>query len=519
MYIIPNSTIKIYHNVPLNNTYTDTFYFSTITQQNAYFHATPDIHNILKYTQTEYTYQRVNKGKIRVELKADNLYDCNYLAFKNTAYGNKWFYGFITSVEYVNDNVTELSYEIDVMQTYMFDAQLKPCFIERQHSTTDVAGDNILPEPVQIGDITCYDVQALTQFDSYSAVIATADNTGGATGGYRGGLFSGVDYVVGQIDNASQVQTLIDYLDALTDAEKADKVISIVVMPTDLIPSGAQIKRIGISATKPSKVHGYTPKNQKLKTYPYSYLVIDCGNNAGEYRFEWFEKQASPNENKIDFEICSTISSNPQIALVPFGYNGTDVDTANFSEELVMQGFPQCAWSIDAYRAWLAQEASGTAIAGIFGAASIAGGIMSGNAGAVMGGIGTVANVANTFIHAKNRPDQAKGANTGTIDVAMRSKNFYFKLMQISADNAKAIDTFFEMYGYTMNKLGVPNRHARTHWTYTKTRGCVIVGSCPADDVKKMCAIYDNGIRFWVGDGGYTQYFGRYDLSNDIVPT
>lgn len=55
---------------------------------------------------------------MRVEKKAEDLYDCNYLAFQNTSFGSKWFYAFITSVEYVNNITSEITFEIDVLQTY-----------------------------------------------------------------------------------------------------------------------------------------------------------------------------------------------------------------------------------------------------------------------------------------------------------------------------------------------------------------------------------------------------------------
>ena len=38
------------------------------------------------------------------------------MMFQNSAYGDKWFYAFITSVEYVNDVTSNISFEIDVMQ-------------------------------------------------------------------------------------------------------------------------------------------------------------------------------------------------------------------------------------------------------------------------------------------------------------------------------------------------------------------------------------------------------------------
>ena len=137
MYIEPNSNIKIYKNVPLDNSYNHTLFFSSIATQNAYFHGNS---GILKYNLTAQSYQRVVKGSMRIAVKADNLYDCNYLAFQNSSFGTKWFYAFITGVEYVNNETSEITFEIDPVQTYFFDVQLKECYVEREHSSSAKAG-------------------------------------------------------------------------------------------------------------------------------------------------------------------------------------------------------------------------------------------------------------------------------------------------------------------------------------------------------------------------------------------
>ena len=504
MYIEPNSNIKIYNSVPLDNTYNHTLYFSSLSDQNAYFHGNS---GILKYNLTSQSYQRVVKGSMRIAIKADNLYDCNYLAFQNASFGSKWFYAFITGVEYVNNETSEITFEIDPVQTYLFDVQLKECYVEREHSSSDKPGDNIVAENIDIGDITCNAVSGSGHFSSYVAVIATAYDPDGQAGGYQGGLFSGVNYIAGLINTSEQVKSLLDFLDATVDANKEDSVISIFIMPTEFYTTedsaSVQVSRVAKSTT----IHGYTPRNKKLLTYPYNYLSVDCGNNDAIYRYEWF------NDEYCDFTMYGCMSCNPQIMLVPQNYNGTDGDNFNFVEKLVMQGFPQVAWSVDSFRAWLAQEASSTAIQGIGSVASVAGGAMSGNPMAMVGGIMGLANTANNIVLATNRPSQAKGTNSGTIDVATRSKDFYFRQMQISAEYARIIDDYFDMFGYATRRVKIPNRSVRPHWNYVKTNGCVLTGNAPADDVRKICSIYDNGITFWKNPSEV----GNYSLNNSLT--
>ena len=168
MYIQPNTTIILLKGVPLDNTYSDTIYFNSLSEQETHFKG---------YTSKVFgsnSYQRINRGKIRLEVKADSIYSYNYLMFKNTAYGNKWFYAFINSVEYVNDVTSEITFEIDVIQTWFFECILEASYVERETSSTDNIGENIAPEPVDLGPIRCSKVNDTGLFESYVAVVAMA---------------------------------------------------------------------------------------------------------------------------------------------------------------------------------------------------------------------------------------------------------------------------------------------------------------------------------------------------------
>lgn len=168
MHIHPNTTIRLLKGVPLDNTYTDTMFFDSVEQQRGHFYT---------YTNKTFgnqTYQRVGRGKIRLYVLADTIYDYNYLMFQNTAYGSKWFYAFIKSVEYINDSVTEIEYEIDVMQTWFFDYIVEPSYVERETTATDVVGENLLPEPIDFGNVICDKINDTHLFDNYVAVICRA---------------------------------------------------------------------------------------------------------------------------------------------------------------------------------------------------------------------------------------------------------------------------------------------------------------------------------------------------------
>lgn len=519
MYIEPNTTIKVYSGIPFDDTYEHTLWFPNISAQNTYFHGGSHPTRA-KYVFATNSYQRVERGKMRIERKADDLYDCNYLAFQNTNYGNKWFYAFITGVEYINNVTSEITFKIDSMQTYLFDMELQECFVEREHSATDEIGDNLLPEPIDTSNIICSGYRKTDNMLKYDLIINVArydDNGTYRYGGLTNGLMQGMTPVRYPLDGDtplqtdSNVQAILSFLDSLASDNHQDEVISMCMFPSfyagtaqSTVPVEVPVERL----IMPTSFGNYTPKNKKLLTFPYNFIDVDCLSNHALYRYEWFGK-TEQGEPYVKFTSVGTTSAQPQIALLPVGYNGQWENTSNFSEKLVMDDFPQVGWSADSFKIWAATHSTSTALKTTGGVASMAGGAVSlmmagSSAGGVVGGLfGLVAgimalgNVANDVMVARSLPAQEFGTNTGDIDTATRRKDFYFRFMQITEEQAKTVDDFFSMFGYACNRVKKPARDVRLHWNYVKTKGCHIIGSAPADEIRKVCEIYDRGITFW----------------------
>lgn len=483
MYIEPNSTIKIYSGVPLDKNYIHTLYFNDINAQNAYFHGTQ---KILKAALANNSYQRAKKGSMRVAIKADVIYDCNYIAFQNTSYGSKWFYAFITGIDYVNNETSEITYEIDVMQTYFFDVELKACFVEREHSKTDVIGEHTEAEPVACGNYKTVKIEDTDHFSKYVCVIAHgAWEDASNTGGLRGGVFTGLDYVAGEITSAEGRDSLIAYLQAIVTANEQDSVVSVFLMPTDFYyDDSITVRRYSTEYKKATTIDGYSPKNNKLLTYPYTYLEVDAGTQNVTYRQELFSS------GNMVFLLEGDTSCNPEISCTPRDYNGASL---NYTEKTVMSGFPQVAWTIDSFRAWVAQNTGNKIVSSIKN-------IVTAN---VAGAAGDLMEAYNASIASNT----TKGYDSGGIDCATGAKNFYFKTIQIDACHAKIVDEFFNMYGYATNRVKVPNRNSRPHWNYVKTRDCTVIGKCPSDDLAAIANIYDRGITFWKN----ADEVGKYD--------
>jgi len=149
-YIAPNSTIQFLSDIPFDVNYENTIYFDNVNQQETW------MANKVQRTLSAQSYTRVSRGVIRIGVGIDDssmnkLFLCNYMRFKNTDFENKWWYAFVDSVEYVNNNTVEAAFHLDVIQTFMFNLNFNDCLIEREHTATDNFGEHTLPEELETG--------------------------------------------------------------------------------------------------------------------------------------------------------------------------------------------------------------------------------------------------------------------------------------------------------------------------------------------------------------------------------
>lgn len=506
MYIAPNSTIKLLHNVPFDNTYKDTIYFDTKAHQTAWFN------NYVKtgmVFEKQY-YQRHTRDYLKVEVLADNIYDCNYLMFKNTSFGNKWFYAFITSVEYVNNNVSLVKYEIDDIQTWHFDYELCECMVEREHSISDVVGENLLPENFDIGDVFAVDKETFIDnagetLHNLCTIVAAPFNE--TYGDYYGGKitngYSGLYYNIFRGQNqATDAATFISGAGL-----KKDEIVNVFIaydyFSSELVSAGnnadyrpAQTSKT-VTATAPmtfGSFEGYTPKNAKLYTYPYCYLRVRDGfGNFSEYKYEYFDS-AYP----VQFELTGDLSPSPSIICVPKHYMGED---KNYSDAVILTGFPQCAWNSDAYIAWLAQ--TGIRLVSDIGSGVLGGSIASmKEQGSIVSGVesslnGEVKRILQEGLTVQANRRQIGGTQGSMLSVAANLLFIEAEQMQIRGEYAKIIDSYFTKFGYPVRRVKIPQYTNRPYWNYIKTTGCMAKGSVPTDALSHICSIFDKGITWW----------------------
>ena len=488
----PLGTVRILQNIPLDNTYSDTIDFKgtgSVTQE-AYFSSKT------KYFIDNVTVINVSNNTFTAPYAADLLYDCNYIMFQNKNFNNKWFYAFITDISWLSPNSSRITYELDVMQTWLTEVDIYPSFVDREHTNDDTIGSNLVEESLEQGEyVSTQDLKVPELNDIAIMITSTVDKSNSSvSGSMRGNMYTGVGYFL--FESAEEANS---YLDALTDDNKSTAVLSITMFPKNFYStSSATPKAIEFSMNKPYKtISGYTPKNNKLFTAPYNILsVTNTVGNSAEYKYEY------SNDSEIKFSLIGETSANPQITLIPLNYRGA---AENLTEQLVLSGYPQCAWSTDTYRAWLAQNGTVTQIglistgvnAAVGVGTSLASGNLIGAATTAFSGITSIATTMARINEIKTRPPQSQGNQSPGSMLTYGEFNYHFYTLQISADFARQIDDFFSMYGYKVNRVKQPNVTGRKNWNYVKLLEPKIVGSIPFGDIAKIKQIYSNGITRW----------------------
>ena len=511
MYISPNTTVKLLKDVPLDASEDHTIWFDTVADQTAWFSA------FVKSGMTfdRQYYQRHSKNEIKLEVLADNVYDCNYMMFQNTSYGAKWFYAYITNVEYVNNNVTIIQYQIDDLQTWHFDFTLGQCFVEREHQDTDVAGDNLVPENLETGEYVKEMIKNAEDLESLSIVLfaTVASDYSDFYGTMREGVFSGLCPIVFPLTDAG-AQQAVSWIQNLP-ITKRDAVQMAWIMPTyfadvNIVAGGEEITKNHILYRDNQGT--VQVKNNKLLTYPYNYLYVS--NNQGKSAVFPYEYFSSP---KCMFDIFGDFTPNPTVLMYPLNFKGS---TQNYDEALSISGFPQIAYNLDSFKAWVAQAASSLGLTAIGAMATEMSLPMAGMATTFSGlqevaGLGTLASSGSMVklavegvIHSA-MPPQARGSQASAVKIPAGLMNFTFYNVHLRPEFAAILDDYFTMFGYACHRVKVPNRHVRLKFTYTKTVNCVLNKSeMPADAARHICDIFNRGITYWdktatVGD--YTQ--------------
>jgi hypothetical protein len=336
-----------------------------------------DISGKSVFTVANCSYFRDSK-RIRVTIPMSIAYTVNYLIYKNTNFENKYFYAFVTSCNYINNEVCEFTFEIDVIQTWMFDYEIRPSFVVRQHIANDAIGASLTEESFEIGDPIVAKSFADPNSRNFKICVLTSfkatydSSTGKYTYATPEGKYYGKTYSGLEMNFFGTDQSANGFIKAVVEDEKTDGIVAIFMCPEIIVDNPTQVAKIAINlypfneVDQPSAANtyyesnlfqGYVPKNKKLYQYPYRFVkVLNGRGGAAVYKWENSGSKSPEGKNMFNFRLYAGGSSNPEMILAPT-YNGeVSVLNPSPSYSLTNGGCVQCSWSSDAYKAWLAQN-------------------------------------------------------------------------------------------------------------------------------------------------------------------
>lgn len=560
--VAPNGIVRLLKDVPLDDKFEDTLWFDSVQAQEQYFLGLTPVHTMYNATRV-----KDHEGVVSIDTLEDNILECNYIMFQNQNFSGKWFYAFITGRKYINTNTTWVYYKIDPLQTYGFNIHLMDCLVERETTATDAIGEHTIGENVGAPELKL-DKNLITEgYDSeMDAIVFTDVELDGQSQWVASGIhcingilsmYNPLAVAESYINNEGQVVSgswsfLEGVLQSLVADNKSDAIIGGICMPhvfNKRTTQGSSGVDTYSTATLYDGLDGYTPKNNKMYNSPY--CVVRLQTSDGQSVFlqpEYLEGQF------ISVRYISVTSMTPELAIIPRNYKGQDLA---YSEALSFTAFPQFQIAVDGYKAWAASGGLKTAelalsqtqrsidlaneesiTKGVWDVGkNIASGVSSYASGDVGGIVNAVAGVGDSFLNtefqvrkngqtlkfanenfdlknaiAKTFPPSTKGQQVGSALATDNKIGFTVDKMTINYDNAKAIDDYFTMFGYTVNVVKKPILHNRSRFTYIKTCGCKVSGGAPVEYITAIETIMNKGIRFWADH----EHIGDYDYARNV---
>ena len=493
-----------------------------------------------------------NNESIELDVTFTVALQANYIAFENPNYGNKWFFAFIDRVEYISDNATRIYFSIDELSTWRDYWDIKTTFVVREHVNDDTIGLHTIPEDLECGDYYIASntpISITNESTGYFMCVFMVTNPpyDNAPVTYIqhaiGNVFSGLLTFATTISDAPKIIELYEKSSATT----SDSIVNIYMCPVEMVNTNlhstwtidgvsADIYNINSSTqtlntktiSETLTFQGFTPKNKKLACYPFKYFHVT--NNAGtdiEYRWEDVGKNLSGIPTAT-FNVSGIATCGCSIRLFLKEYKNYTYSESPLVEgtDLFAYGIqgakvPVCAWLKDYYTNWLTQNGVNHGVRlGLAVAGGVAG-IASGNPiiGALSFG-STINSLVAESQKASKVPPQAEGdLNTSDLLFSNQFNMFNVYSMELRREYAEIIDNFFNLKGYKINSVKVPNETGRAYWNYVQIASESVIGttkntiSVPTSSMDVINNAYRAGVTIWHDHAN----IGNYSLNNTIV--
>lgn len=521
--------------VPFSKDLSHTLMFDSLAEQVDYFKS------LTKSAMDNITYQRQD-GYIRWSTEVidfDTINACNYVMYRNRNNGNKWYFAFITKVEYINDKTAHIYIETDYFQSYLFDVSFKPSLIERKHLNKSP----LIPEGIDYGND--YEVVSNRQISGGSSdirylLITMSENVKDKA--FMGTVISGIPvpytfYLIPfdkkgksiNVNGTSMTDPQYVMGNLGIDESTVNKALSFNILHTLPFKHTASTSNVTSDFLK-TEIHNevawarvtdhvaeervlYTipsvNASNKIDTYPYRlYELSDTYGNKIELKPEFLNGTHQIIERTILSYMPKTIYSvsnymgNSKAFVSVAGSHATDIPVVNDQTAAYFQSHRNSKMSI------VNRVSSGA----LMGASAGVGGAIGGAVGgAIMGTVDYSLSRHSKELDLANVPNNIRGSVPETIfDFAFDDmQGVYLRELRIPANKRKQLDSFWKKFGYKYNEIDNPIKRTKKDYMYVKTSDLVVRGQIPQNAMDEIQKRFNNGITLW-----YNKDVGNYNLSN-----
>lgn len=506
-----------------------------------------------EFVGDDYTIVPRYRNRLIVNCPYATALKCNYMTFKNPDYDNEYVFAFVDNVEYVNDESCQINFTLDVWHTNHDKMNVNKVFVEREHVSDDTTGKHTIPEGLETGEYIISNTIKKNGFEysNCSFILATTiypyvtynqEESHWELVGGRGAhcnvynsILSGLEYFW-YSNTTNGIEQLQHVIEAFDYAGQSEYIYMLFIAPNASFEKVTEQENVGYWGSvkqkqgsysitwgsnstpliyKPTTIDGYTPKNKKLLTYPYCYLLANNGNGGNAiYQYEFFKDTYAPTQ--CEFIIESGICPGVSTILRPMYYKSSDL-SYNQMDSLPGGKFPMCSWNSDAYINWLTQNSVNIQMGIARDVLNIGMSIGKQNAtGAISSGLSLIQDIMSVKKQQDLLSNQAHGnTNSGDVNFSNNETTFTMYQMTIKREFAEIIDLYFSRFGYQINEIKQPTLHNRTQFDFIKVGGSdnLITGQIPSNDLHEINNICRRGVTIFHN----IEHFGDYTINNPIV--
>ena len=496
-------------------------------------------------------------GYIDIDCIVEDIEKVNYCYYRNDNNLSSTFYCcFVTNYDIIAKETTRLYLKWDYFQQFFYATTIFQSYIERTiiPKNEDTPLGNTLPEPISATLENEYKIKDILSSADWNpswilhsaSVYDTSDNEYHYEGVGTGNTFG--EYCK-KVNNVAEMQTILknygrksveeiaadanvqsgntkfsDWVNAifsgtaLTEAiesvrattsiadlqDHRTELIGLYAIPkwladlanTTLLTNTRYTSTVNIPLNSAALANGYVPRNKKMLSSVCRAYVL--ANKTG------LKIPLKP-------ELFTENNTNIILSGIPTSTSGYNYELTNYLD--YQQSYGDVGYSSERRVGYDSNTGINKALNLIGAGSQLVGAAssvyanpataLSGAESAISAGMKAIDNIGTKEAHIGNNGD--------LLNITDGRAQLSFYEINPLYNECVAIDNYFDMFGYSINKHGIINLYARSQWNYFKTSdfNCYVEG--PTDAENAIKDMFNSGITLWFNYNN----FGNYSVPNN----